>query len=839
MSNKLEFKVSSALKNIVGRDLITNDNVAVFELVKNSYDAKAKNVIIDILPDSISITDNGKGMTLSDIKDKWLFLAYSAKKDDSEDENIDESFRDIIQERQYYAGAKGVGRFSADRLGRFLKMTTKTLESEVCEVVSLDWSLFDEDQEDEFTSIKVDHTTIEFNKQFPDSKKHGTVIEITGLYNLWTREELLTLRRFLEKLINPFALDDKYSIEIICEREKVKDFKEKEKHKKVNGLIQNTIIEALSIRTTRLDQYTKNGFIYTKVLDRETLMYEIREKNRYDLLDDFNVSILFLNRAARNTFTRRMGLQSTQYGSLFLYKNGVRVLPYGEDGDDSWGLDRRKQQGHSRYLGTRDLLGHISITTKKHEEFKETTSRDGGLINTNGAKEIHELFKNATRRLERYVVGVLWGEGFLRENYFVEKALVDSNREALKEDQEKDDYQSALKNVGSRIDYTQIIKGLAQDKNIEIINYNKNMTQFVANELNVVKIDILRDLEEIATTTKDPKLKLEIEKLRTSIIEERKKREEAEEKARKAEERAQEAERKAQEAEERAKFDRIAKEKAELEKEAERQKRKQAELDKRESDLKAKESERKAQEEKEKRKVKERELEKETKQGIFQRAIIGKEKEQILGLQHQINHSSSRIKNNINRLLKYLSKLKIDEQALKYVSIISLEAAKIESISNYVTSANFDLMASEIKQDIIRFFEDYINEMYLIDNPILKSALNISVSNSQNLKYQLEIRPLEITTFIDNFIQNAEKAEARNIAFDFSKTNENSLLLIIKDDGVGIPPENMQNIYNFGFTTTNGAGIGLFNIKSVIERMKWKINVFSEGKGVKFQISIL
>jgi len=46
MSQQLHFKISSALKNIIGRDLIKDDFIAVFELVKNSYDAHASQVDI-------------------------------------------------------------------------------------------------------------------------------------------------------------------------------------------------------------------------------------------------------------------------------------------------------------------------------------------------------------------------------------------------------------------------------------------------------------------------------------------------------------------------------------------------------------------------------------------------------------------------------------------------------------------------------------------------------------------------------------------------------------------------------------------------------------------------
>lgn len=100
MDKKLEFKISSGLKDIIGKDLITDDYVAIFELVKNSYDAHAKKVVITFETNSIRIVDNGKGMSFNDLQDKWLFVAYSAKRDGSEDADIikNDSYRDKIKD---------------------------------------------------------------------------------------------------------------------------------------------------------------------------------------------------------------------------------------------------------------------------------------------------------------------------------------------------------------------------------------------------------------------------------------------------------------------------------------------------------------------------------------------------------------------------------------------------------------------------------------------------------------------------------------------------------------------------------------------------------------------
>ena len=83
MSKKLNFKISSALKNIIGKELINDKYIAVFELVKNSYDAGASRVDIKFKnfgnDTSIEIFDDGCGMTYDDLINKWLFVAYFAR----------------------------------------------------------------------------------------------------------------------------------------------------------------------------------------------------------------------------------------------------------------------------------------------------------------------------------------------------------------------------------------------------------------------------------------------------------------------------------------------------------------------------------------------------------------------------------------------------------------------------------------------------------------------------------------------------------------------------------------------------------------------------------------
>jgi hypothetical protein len=377
---ELNFRVSSGLKDIIGRDLITDDNIAVFELVKNSYDAHATKVEISFLNiygnnPSICIKDNGKGMNYQDLKTKWLFVAYSAKREGTEDKD----YRSRIYQDRPFAGAKGIGRFSCDRLGKKLRLETiKDHKSTRKEILEIDWTKFERKLTDEFVEVPVDHTFRKKNSE----EKHGTTLIITDLRSDWNREKLKSLRRSLSKLINPedSISYKKFKIIIHCPEEEGND-DDIEEYEKVTGEIKNFIFDDLEIRTTKIDVRfdEKGAFITTELKDGGTLIYKIKEKNSFSSkLRSIAFKIYYLNKSAKDVFKRRMGVRTRDYGSIFVYKNNIRIYPYGEPNEDSFNLDKRKAQKPSVYLGNKDLIGRIEIV--KNDDFKETSSRGDGFI---------------------------------------------------------------------------------------------------------------------------------------------------------------------------------------------------------------------------------------------------------------------------------------------------------------------------------------------------------------------------------------------------------------------------------------------------------------------------
>jgi len=499
-----KFKVSSALKTIIGKELITSDFIAVFELVKNSFDAHAKSVTIRFEGlkgenPKLIIQDNGKGMTETDLKEKWLFVAYSAKKDGTEDENLAarDDYRDKIMTGRPFAGAKGIGRFSCDRLGQTLSLYTKAnLKQKHFEKLEIDWSDFEENAHTRFETIPVKHSTPgNISYTIPTT---GTILEIWQLRDKWGRDKLLKLKESLRKLINPGRARNERSFKILLEvpEERAADKDEEDELRKVNGEIRNFIFEELGLKTTEIqctiDETGKT--VTTSLIDRGTLIYKLTEENPFSDLKDVHISLFALNRSAKLHFKKIMGVDHVSYGSVFLYKNGFRVHPIGDEGDDGLGLDRRKQQGAFRYLGTRDLAGRIEIKADNNS-FKEVSSRDGGLIESAEYHQLLDLFWDyGLKRLERYVIDVIkWG----------------NTPEGLED--------TALQPKDVKAQILELVAKLTSSTGVRDVEYDPDVLDIVAKRQSQSAIVALTNFKRIAEQQDNPQLRREVARTERQI----------------------------------------------------------------------------------------------------------------------------------------------------------------------------------------------------------------------------------------------------------------------------------------------------------------------------------
>lgn len=768
MKDNLQFRVSAELKNILGRDLITSPDIAILELVKNSYDAHASKVEITFDDDYLAIADNGKGMSKNDLVNKWLFVAYSAKSDGTEDKSYRSKFK------RHYAGAKGIGRMSCDRLAKNLVLTTRSAEENKTEVLHVDWSTFELSKQTEFDTIDIPHETLDTIPNFPLSSATGTKLEFSGLHLSWTRDKIIRLKKSLEKMINPFSgTDDAFQIEIIAPKMKEEDIKAESQHEVVNGVIENSIADVLKLKTTEIASHIRDGVIHTTLTDRGIIMYEIEEPNLdYSLLDKASVSIFYLNRSAKYNFTAQMGIEPVKYGNVFLFRNGFRILPFGDFNDDSWGLNRRVQQGYNRFLGTRELFGRVDVETDNPDLIKEVSSRDGGLIKTEASQQLMAYFTLTHRRLERYVVGVLWGEGFLRKEYFINQTSALNARKQLKGDKDSDTAKHLYGNIGSRVDFMQLIKSLVNDKSVSVIQYNEDLANIVANptDTEVIQVQMLDDVRKLAEKTNDSYLLDKLSEFERHMDELRRQKEEAE--------------------------------------------RKEAEATE------------KAEEEKKKRERAERERDVQIQKNKYLAATRNTTKE-VQNLMHVILISSNDALGVISTAKSQLINNDINDLRAS-LDEFEYHITKINKLSKLITKADLALLAQTGLVDIQAFMEEYLANF--------KKSFKVQYHSTLTESLEKKISILDLSIVLDNLKSNSEKAGATELRLDFSR-NGRTYIVDFTDNGVGVDLNEFtpENIFEEGVTNRRGgSGIGLSTIK---ERMRENLNgdITFLGNGLHFK----
>ena len=134
--DRIPFRMHPRVFAALGADLVTNDVVAVIELVKNSYDAFASNVWLRFSHDDaegrfLEIEDDGHGMTREIIEDVWCLVATPYKSRNPK-ATSGKKMRRVV-------GEKGLGRLSASRLGKRLNMLTQASGCP-CWELKVNWS---------------------------------------------------------------------------------------------------------------------------------------------------------------------------------------------------------------------------------------------------------------------------------------------------------------------------------------------------------------------------------------------------------------------------------------------------------------------------------------------------------------------------------------------------------------------------------------------------------------------------------------------------------------------------------------------------------------------------
>jgi signal transduction histidine kinase len=418
---KLVFKPRARIMLQLGDQLIKNESIALLELIKNSYDADARNVSITVSkidnPEegSIVIKDDGTGMDINIIKKVWMEPGsdFRAK-----------LFKKRERSKKYKRlplGEKGIGRFGAHKLGKEIELVSRMKgKDEVA--VSIDWSIFRDSKYLEDVPIRI------YNRkpEVFEGNKTGTRITIRKLKCIWNRGMVRDIYRSVNSLCSPFSAPSSFKVKLnLCEHEDwlegLLSWKEIKNYALyyVRCIIKNDEIKIFSYRFTPWETMPKLQKRYVNEKNehfqkRKKMVEEKREKGKkilvpidlsYHDIGEIRFEAYVYDRTAK---ILSLGLQDkkgfreylNENGGIRVYRDGVRVYDYGEPGNDWLELGTRRVNIPTKRISNNIVLGAIHLKRNQSSSLVEKTNREGLIKRPEIQKELIKYIDRIERDYE-------------------------------------------------------------------------------------------------------------------------------------------------------------------------------------------------------------------------------------------------------------------------------------------------------------------------------------------------------------------------------------------------------------------------------------------------------
>lgn len=481
----MPFRVSARTVLQLGSELISSDDVALYELVKNAIDAKSKTgVDIDLhiclsytaylevmrelqsdkprpihqikeallsriepsvepevlkdlqeqlsackthsqlhkrLPEIytsanwIEIRDTGSGMSATDLRTKYLVIGTPARKKqiDLAEAEFSESGTPANVPATPYLGEKGVGRLSAMRLGWKLHLETATEQDKLINELDIDWRQF-EDLDLEVQDIDIEPSVGSVKLE---SSWSGTTVKISGIKGNWSSQRIrdIAVSEFA-KLSDPFSFGKRrFRIAVYFNGDRIEIPR---LDKVILSAAHATIKASYKVLrgTPSLDVYmtfkgperTEDKHLHFAKVDLVTLTDEVTEEvpdYAVRTLGPFEYEAYWFNRQKLRGIDSIGAMEAVRklqarWSGIMLFRDGYRVLPYGEDKDDWLSLDRKALASSGYKLNKAQFVGRVQITRLGNPELIDQTNREG-LKDTPESLIFVELLKYVTQNLLR------------------------------------------------------------------------------------------------------------------------------------------------------------------------------------------------------------------------------------------------------------------------------------------------------------------------------------------------------------------------------------------------------------------------------------------------------
>lgn len=415
------FRPRARVLQLLGDELIGSPRLAVFELVKNAYDADADRVVVRLelgqeTKPAITVVDDGEGMTLDLLRSVWLVPG-----DDHRRRQRGRSQRSRIHHR-LPLGEKGLGRFAVHKLGNRIRLTTRAHGSDEC-VVDVRWSdLIDQPFLDEAPVV----IEVRPPEVFTEGRT-GTLIEIRELRDPpWSRREVRGLCNQITSICSPFEQPGEFraTLEVPGNERWIEDLPD------FAAILERAIWRfSFRLDAGRLDcryefrgvaGFSLEGRTVSKEGDKlkvppisgdgRMVKKVVADADTSDgigpVSGEFHVFDRDREVLRRLGDTRLLTKYLDENGGIRVYRDGIRVYNYGEQGDDWLGLDLRRVNIPTRRVSRNIILGAVHLSLESSDALVEKTNREGFVEN------------DACGRLRRIVLGAL---GALEEERQIDK----------------------------------------------------------------------------------------------------------------------------------------------------------------------------------------------------------------------------------------------------------------------------------------------------------------------------------------------------------------------------------------------------------------------------------
>lgn len=382
----------------LGEQLIKNESVAILEMVKNCYDAFARNVDISLQQldnaseGRIVIQDDGIGMSKETVINHWMEPATLNKKNIINNPKATNSYMGITR---VPLGEKGIGRFGAHKLGNHIKLVSRNHGGDKEVYFEINWNDFDNDK-------YLDEISVEVYERIPQvflGESSGTRIEITELKHEWNAREYRNVYKNILALNSPFLTNDSFRVKI------------KSNHSEwEKGMIEFDELQDRALYKARIalenDMITEYSYefkpwdVLQKVKPRKsseynnTPIFDVDDKKggRRVSLKPFNIGkvIIELRIFDLDSYILNLGFPSDkntlkkylkQNGGIAIYRDNMRLYEYGEASNDWLGLGTRRINNPSKTLSGRIVVGAVFLDRLSSGDLIEKTSREGFIEN--------------------------------------------------------------------------------------------------------------------------------------------------------------------------------------------------------------------------------------------------------------------------------------------------------------------------------------------------------------------------------------------------------------------------------------------------------------------------